>query len=150
MGRSPWWTRVAVGAGLLAYAAWATGLETFSTGSTVAVVGGGAVAMAWGMWRRRSGDGRSAGPPAPGGRGGIMRRGLGAWLGLLVVLTTWQMQAFVQEPREDHPTLSAITNEVLVSSPARTLAGAAWLWGAYALTSRPGLRAGRLGGEVAG
>lgn len=125
----------------IGYSWWATGLETFSWQSTVAIVGGGAVAVGWGTWQRRRGD------PLPGDRSEEDRErlrvgrkpGLAIWLALLGALAVLQLVMFTRGPREDYPTISSIINELLGTHGARTVACAAWLAGALRLALRPGV-----------
>jgi len=110
----------------LAYAWWATGLRPFSAGATAAIVGAGAVAALLG---------RFAAPP---------RRGIASttpaaaapWVLAVAALAAWQLAALVQEPRDDHPTLSSLTNATLDARPVRAMALAAWLAGAAWLGRR--------------
>ncbi len=53
--------------------------------------------------------------------------GAAPWAGLASVLVTWELVAFVQSPRADHPTLSSLINTMLDSHPARAAAFALWL-----------------------
>lgn len=108
----------------LAYAWWATDREPFTTGATVAVVGAGLGAMAIGHAMRR----RVAVRPRFSGAIG--------WLVLLAVLALWQLLAYVQEPRSEHPTLSSLTNDALDTHAGRTVAFVAWLGAAFALARR--------------
>lgn len=116
--------RLAATAGVLVYAWWATGLPPFSAGATVAVVGAGLGAMAIGHVRRQHEDAR----PAPAGVIG--------WLVLLVALAGWELLAFFQHPRSEHPTLSSLTNAALGTHTGRALAFATWLVAASWLARR--------------
>lgn len=102
-------------AGVLAYAWWATGLRPFSAEATLAVVGAGLAAMTTGQARRPQHDSRRA------------IAGVRGWLVLLVALAGWQLLAYVQEPRSEHPTLSSLTNAALDTHTARAIAFAVWL-----------------------
>lgn len=102
-------------AAVLAYAWWATGLRPFSGPLTAAIVGAGIVAMAIGH--------AAVLPRVTGSVPGSAAR----WLALIAALAAWQLVAFVQHPRSDHPTLSSLTNLVLDSHPVRALAFGAWL-----------------------
>lgn len=53
----------------------------------------------------------------------------GAWVwGLLAgALGLWELQAFLQHPRRDHPTLSSLSNDLLRSPSSRGVAFAVWL-----------------------
>ena len=111
-------------AALVAYGWWATSLQPFSTAATIAVVGAGVIAIAWGATRRRRRD-RT-----------VVRRGLTGWLLLAVILGGWQLAAYVDEPRSEHPTLSSLTNGALDTHLAQAFACAAWLIAAAALARR--------------
>lgn len=106
---------VAVG---LAYGAWAVSLPPFSGVATAAVLAGGGAALLWGVAGRSRSDVGRAGP------------GLGArwpWAALAVATAAWQLAAYLQHPRADHPTLSSLANDLLDSHPARAVAFTAWL-----------------------
>ena len=109
---------------VVAYAWWATGVEPFTTTATLAVVGVGAIAVATGQAFRR----RTAGRPEPSR--------ILPWLLVLAGLAAWQLAAYVQEPRSEHPTLSSLANSVLDTHTARTIAFAGWLVGGFALARR--------------
>jgi hypothetical protein len=109
-----------LGPAVAVYAWWAVGLAPFSTGATVAVVGAGLVAM---VTRRRT---------QPAGR----RPGVRAWAALAGVAAAWQLASYVQSPRDDHPTISSITNGFLDTHPARAAAFVLWLVAARALARR--------------
>ena len=103
------------------YAWWVTGLPPFSLVATVALVGAGLVAaLRPGRHHRRP-----VGPVPPAGPV--------VWATLLTGLAAWQLAAFLQAPRAEHPTLSSIANAALDPRPVRVaaitvwLAGAAWL-----------------------
>jgi hypothetical protein len=99
------------------YGWWAVGLPPFSGAATVAVVGAGVVA-AWAGWHRRRSGGRARGAP---------EGGLAWWAVLAAAAVAWQLVAFVQHPRDDHPTLSSLTNVALDSQVARTAGFVAWI-----------------------
>jgi len=115
----PWSERPAVRAagavGVLAYAWWATGRSPFTTTATLAVVGAGLAAMAVGRALRPPNESRPA------------RAGAARWVLILVALAVWQLSAYVQQPRSEHPTLSSLSNAALDSRPGRALAFTAWL-----------------------
>jgi hypothetical protein len=111
-------------AGVFAYAWWATGRRPFTATATLAVVGAGLATMAIGQARRPRNDARPALADAVG------------WLVLLVALAGWQLLAYVQEPRAEHPTLSSLTNAALDTHTGRALAFAAWLVGGFQLARR--------------
>jgi hypothetical protein len=99
-----------------AYAWWVTGLRPFSAGATIAVVGAGAAAVLAGRLRL---------PPRPAGDG--TARDAAPWAALVAALVAWQLAAWAQEPRDDHPTLSSLTNAALDARPLRAAAVVAWL-----------------------
>lgn len=93
----------------------------------MAVVGAGVAAAAWAGWHRRRSGTRA-------GRAG--EASLGPWAMLAVAAVAWQLAAFVQHPRDDHPTLSSLTNAALDSHVARTAAFVAWVIVTVALVRR--------------
>ncbi len=113
------------GAGAGAYAWWATGLRPFAGTTTVAVVGAGVAAMVVG---RRCGRRRPVVRPRAAGVIG--------WALLLGALAGWQLVAYLQHPRPEHPTLSSLADAVLDTHPLRALAFVAWLLGAARLARR--------------
>lgn len=116
--------RAAGAAGVFAYAWWAIGRSPFTTTATLAVAGAGLAAMAIGQARRPQNEARPA-------RAGAVR-----WVVVLVALAVWQLLAYVQHPRSEHPTLSSLANAALESHTARALAFAAWLVAASRLARR--------------
>ena len=110
------------------YGWWAVGLEPFSWEAALAVLAPGVVvALVSARWTRPRGD--AAARP-------VMRRDLGAWVALAFVAGAWQLAAYVQHPREDHPTISSLTNAALDTHGARTAAFVLWLLVIVALVRR--------------
>ncbi len=99
-----------------AYAWWTAGLRPFTWTALVAVGLAGVAAMAVG--RRGRGESMSGGHDP--------RRAL-PWAILCAVLAGWEVAAYLQHPRADHPTLSALADQLLDWRPARALAFLAWL-----------------------
>ena len=104
-----------VAAVVVAYAWWTAGLRPFTWPALAAVGAAGMGAIAVG--RRRRPRSRSS----AGARGGVV------WAVLAVLVAAWELAAYVQHPRAEHPTLSALAGEVLDWRPARALAFCAWL-----------------------
>ena len=104
---------------------WVTGLTPFTVGASAAVVGAGLLAMVAG--RLLAGERSTANAPNPG---------LAPWLILGGAAGAWQIAAYLQHPRADHPTLSVLANAMLHPRPVRTIAFAAWMFGAGWLGSR--------------
>lgn len=103
--------------GVVALYSWsAAALAPFTTSATVAVVGGGVAAMLVAAALPRS---RRAAVPTPG------RPGL--WLVLVAATALWELAAYLQHPRHDHPTLSSLANAALEGRPVRAAALLAWL-----------------------
>ena len=116
--------RVAGAAAVGAYAWWAVARPPFSTAATVAVLLAGSLAVGIGaLWSRSP---RPA-PDVPG---------WGAWAALALALALWQLGAYLQQPREDHPTLSSLANALLDSQGARAAAFLVWLLAAVHLARR--------------
>ena len=122
--REPRAGAVLAGLAALAYAWWAAGVAPFSLGATVAVVGAGLVAIAAGGRARRP-------PPRR-----VTVRQAAPWIVLALAAGAVQLASFVQTPRDDHPTISAVTNALLDSQPARAAALACWLALAVELARR--------------
>ena len=76
-------------------------------------------------------DGRR-GPDA----GGKRASGVVPWALLALAAAVWQLAAYVQHPRADHPTLSSLTNAALDARVPRTAAFVAWLLVIVALVRR--------------
>jgi hypothetical protein len=112
------------GLATLAYAWWAAGLAPFSAGATLAVVGAGVVAIAAGSRSRRP-------PPRR-----VTVRQAAPWIALALAAAAVQLVSFVQTPRDDHPTISSLTNTLLDSHPARAAALVCWLALAAGLARR--------------
>lgn len=110
---------------VVVYAWAAAGLRPFTLPALVVTLAGGLAAMAIG--------GRL--PPAATAREGPIR---GAWLWAVLAGAAglWQLQAFVQHPRSEHPTISSLTNDLLPSHPTRTAAMVVWLAAAVWLARR--------------
>jgi hypothetical protein len=111
---------------LAAYAWWVVALAPFSWGETAAVVLAGAAAMAVGARERRGRPSAGEGVPV----------GIAAWAALAATAVAWQLAAYLQHPRADHPTLSSLTNEVLDSHLARAVAFVVWIVAARGLARR--------------
>ncbi|HEY7068730.1 MAG TPA: hypothetical protein VH479_01395 [Acidimicrobiales bacterium] len=117
-------TGVVLAVAVTAYGWWAVGLPAFSALATVAVVGAGAGAMVVGARaRRRPGAAQAAGRTWP-------------WFVLAGLLACVQLIAYVQQPRDEHPTLSSLTNAALDTHAARAVAFLAWLAAAVELARR--------------
>ncbi|MDQ4149536.1 MAG: hypothetical protein M3164_06040 [Actinomycetota bacterium] len=102
--------------GATAFAWWATSLRPFTTPSLIVTLASGALALFAGSRLRSQRANRDF--PAWGYR---------VWMGLAVALASWELMAFMQQPRSNHPTLSSIANEILDSHPLRTAAFLVWL-----------------------
>jgi hypothetical protein len=105
------------------YAAVAGSFARYSWPATVAVAGLAAAMVVVG-WH---------GPLRPGpAPAKLPRRGAGLWAGLLVAAGLWELAAYLQQPSltaisHAHPTISALTDPLLVSHPGRSAALAIWL-----------------------
>lgn len=100
----------------LIYAWWAAGLAPFTPLATVAVAAAAVAVTVVGRRRRR---------PSPAG----IRVPCGAlpWAVLFALLAGWELGAYLQHPRADHPTLSSLADQVLGGHPARALAFLVWM-----------------------
>jgi hypothetical protein len=119
---------VAAVAPVAVYGWWAVGLAPFSWEATLAVVGAGVATAVWAAWQKRRAGARGA-DEAQGA-------GLVPWALLAAAAAAWQLAAYVQHPRDDHPTLSSLINAALDSHAARTAAFVVWLVTTVALVRR--------------
>ena len=104
-------------AGVIGAYAWCTaGLRPFTWPAFVAVGVAGVVAIVVGTRRRRPSESRSDYP------GSVL-----PWAVLCAFLAAWELTAYFQQPRADHPTLSSLADQVLDWRPAQALAFLAWL-----------------------
>ncbi len=103
---------VAVGA----YAWWTAGLRPFTWPALVAVGVAGAGTIVLGTRRRR-----------PFERRVHDAKGVLIWALVCAVLVGWELAAYLQQPRADHPTLSSLADPVIDWRPARALAFLAWI-----------------------
>jgi hypothetical protein len=108
--------RLVLAVGLATYAWWAVGLAPFSAQATAAVVLAGVAAMAVGGRERRRRSPTDGDVP-----------GIAPWAALAAVAGAWQLAAYLQHPRADHPTVSSLANELLDSHPARAAALLVWI-----------------------
>ena len=109
---------------VLAYGWWAVSLPSFSGLATAVVLVAGLVAIIAGSVRRRPNPRQvpiSAAAP---------------WLMLALAACAWELQAYLRQPRYDHPTLSSVANALLDSHPARAAAFVLWLLATVELARR--------------
>ena len=59
-----------------------------------------------------------------------------AWAVVLVAGGLWQLAAYLQHPRHEHPTLSSLANGLLDSQPARAAAFLVWVLATLELARR--------------
>jgi len=62
--------------------------------------------------------------------------GVATWAALAATAGAWQLAAYLQHPRADHPTVSSLANEVLNSHVARAAAFVVWFAAARGLARR--------------
>jgi hypothetical protein len=117
---------LALAVGVVAYGWWAVGLAPFSAQATAAVVLAGAAAVAVGSRQRRS----TRSPDD------VDASGMTPWAGLAALAGAWQLAAYLQHPRADHPTASSLANELLDSHAARTAGFLVWIAVAWWLSRR--------------
>jgi hypothetical protein len=60
-----------------------------------------------------------------------------AWITLLALATAWELLALFSSPRDDHPTLSSMSDSVMSTHPGRALTFALWLLVGWLLFVRP-------------
>ncbi|HEX2053391.1 MAG TPA: hypothetical protein VHJ78_06675 [Actinomycetota bacterium] len=126
---TPPWALLAVPAA--AAVAWfATSLRPFTAPALVVTLGAGGLALVAGSrTRHRDGEpsvGRWLGAPA----------GLVVWGVLAASLAAWELAAFVQLPRSEHPTLSSLANAVFAAHAVRAAAFLAWMAAGFGIARR--------------
>ena len=122
-------TAAAVAALAVAYAWFATELYPFTWPALAATLAGGAAVLTAGRRRATPVRAREAKPPAS-------NAGTVVWVVLLLALGVWELAAFLQHPRPDHPTLSALANGVFDRHLVRALSFLAWLGAGAGLARR--------------
>jgi hypothetical protein len=118
----------AVAALAVAYAWFATGLYPFTWPAVAATMAAGVAVLGVGRWR---GTPVRARERKPGANAGTV-----VWVVLALALGAWELAAFLQHPRPDHPTLSALANGVFDSHLVRAVAFLAWLGAGAGLARR--------------
>jgi hypothetical protein len=107
---------MAAGGAIGAYAWWTAGLRPFTWPALIAVAMAGIGTIVVGSGRRR---------PVEPGAGAV--KGVRIWAIVLALLVVWELAAYFQHPRADHPTLSSLAEPVIDWRPARALAFLAWI-----------------------
>ena len=97
------------------YGWWVVSLPSFSGLATGGVLGAGLAGLIAGWARRRPRTRQDPGSTAA------------PWLLLAAAACAWELQAYLRQPRYDHPTLSSLANALLDSHPARAAAFVLWL-----------------------
>jgi len=101
------------------YAWEAAGLRPFTVGEEVMVALPALLVFAGACWPRRETETPSAIRSSRGSRL--------VWLALVGLAFAWELFAYFSSPREQHPTLSVIADEVMSVHPGRALLFLAWL-----------------------
>jgi hypothetical protein len=110
-------------AAALVYSWIAAGFLPFTWPMRVAVLVPVALALVVSWNRARDARERSADRTA----------GLLIWATLLVLLVAWELIALFQSPRDDHPTLSSISDDIMSVHAGRALMFAIWLASGWVL-----------------
>jgi hypothetical protein len=111
------------------YAWFVTGLYPFTWPALAATMAAGVVVVA--AARRGATPLRVLEPKAASWHTGAV-----VWAMLFLALGAWELAAFLQHPRSDHPTLSSLANGVFDSHATRAGAFLAWLAVGAALARR--------------
>lgn len=98
------------------YAWWATSWRPFTWPASVATLAGGLAAVAVGSRRRAPRLGTQQ-----------ARVGFAVWAVLALAVTGWELAAFLQAPRFEHPTISSLANPVLEDHLVKAVGFLAWL-----------------------
>jgi hypothetical protein len=118
-GRSGW--RLLSALIVVGYSWLATGLRPFTIPIDVAVGVPTLVLLALSWRRSRLGQVRADQLHRP------PRSSLLTWAALIGALAVWELAAYVASPRQDHPTLSSISDDITSGRPARAAVFALWL-----------------------
>jgi hypothetical protein len=103
---------------VVGYSWLATGLRAFTIPVDVAVGVPTLILLGLSWHRSRLGRVEADRPP---------RSSLMVWAALLGALALWELIAYVASPRQDHPTLSSISDDITSGHPARAVVFALWL-----------------------
>ena len=98
------------------YAWWVAGLRPFTLPALMAVGAAGVGTIVLGTRRRRPCEPRPA-----------LANGALIWAVVFALLAGLELAAYLQHPRADHPTLSALIDPVIDWRPARALVFLAWI-----------------------
>jgi hypothetical protein len=115
----------AAAAGALLYSWGAAALRPFTWPENVAVALPVLLGLAYLVagWRQRG-----RGEPSTDSEHARTRRLAGAtWIGLVAVLLAWELAAYFSSPRQDHPTLSTVADDIMSSHPGRAAMFGLWL-----------------------
>jgi hypothetical protein len=127
-GEAPTWLLALVIAAIGVYAWIAAALHPFTLGEEIMVSVPALVVLVGACLPIR----RSAtGERMPSSRGSIL-----VWLVLVALAIGWELGAYFSSPREQHPTLSVIADEVMSVHPGRALLFLAWLALGWVLVTR--------------
>ena len=107
---------------------WATELRPFTAPAFWVTLSAGVGTIALG-WRARPGAPATAPGPEP-------RSGYLVWALLAAALAGWELVAFLQLPRAEHPTLSSLANAIFGSHAVRFMAFALWLAAGFGIARR--------------
>lgn len=115
---------VVAAAVMLAFAWWAVSLPPFSGLATAVVIGAGSAVALWGA--------RAPALDRPTPQGGTTA----PWAAVVLAGAAWEFAAYLQHPRDEHPTVSSLANALLDSQSARAAAFALWLLAMLRLSRR--------------
>jgi hypothetical protein len=125
-GVRSWVPVTAAIAGTLLYSWFAAALRPFTWPENVAVALPVLVVLARLVagWRRPAEKGSRSTDPE---RARSERPAGATWIGLVAVLLAWELTAYFSSPRQDHPTLSTVADDIMTSHPGRAAMFALWL-----------------------
>jgi hypothetical protein len=123
--RHPRWLVPLAVVAVLGYSWIAAGFRPFTTPEEVMVAIPALIVFA-GAWR-----------PSRPARGHFSRGSVAVWLGLVVLTFAWELNAYFSSPREDHPTLSVIADDIMSVHAGRALMFLLWLTLGWLLVKTP-------------
>lgn len=106
---------------VMGYSWLATGLRPFTIPIDAAVGAPALLLLGFSWHRSRLGGVRADQRPRP------PRSSVIVWAALVGTLAAWELVAYTASPRQDHPTLSSIADDITSGHPARAVVFALWL-----------------------
>jgi hypothetical protein len=128
LGGAPRWLIALVVVAVGVYVWVAAALHPFTLGEEIMVAIPALLVLLGACWptrRTAAGEGRRS-----------SRGSIAVWLLLVTLAVGWELYAYFSSPREQHPTLSIIADEIMSVHPGRALLFLGWLALGWVLVTR--------------